>query len=518
MKSLITVLIMAPTMIFACDMQRSLSETQFTIDPMTSKMKLESVKDNTLIQVSRCAEESKFLLINYNSIYYQDDTSRIESVSGNLVQKASNCSIKSENTIQKIETSFVENLVQARHSFIRKCVRLAIVDQSGQKIKTHPNSSCQLKAITDDGTTVETDGAGCLIAVNPNSRIAMQARLNPECLQSSFLYQNQIQAQDIESVIKLWPVASEAGQLKVQSPIGARYVRHTILPSKDFMPRSVKDHEDDLLYTSVLSTNIDAGQISFTSMGKNKVVIQPTYYVENIAKEFCKQTENGLECARPSAYVAPIAGLLTLTKIDSKTGKKEQIGEWSHALKIPANWNGMAEFKNENNLTGLTMGALTTSLALKEGDEFILESKFYEPRAFLDELGLTQSFFDLNNILEAEESGEDTLPSLPKMGQLLPLKKIPLLPSVGLGRSGVLEFSDRLNMTKNWNQRYDRVCNSLNLNCVKLSGFDKPFVTIKAKFKIGANNQVIPVRVMKKSVAFESYEKDVKEFTKKVCE
>ncbi len=73
-------------------------------------------------------------------------------------------------------------------------------------------------------------------------------------------------------------------------------------------------------------------------------------------------------------------------------------------------------------------------------------------------------------------------------------------------------------MVNNCNHRYDRVCNSVFLNCVKLSGYDKPFITIKASFKMGANNQVIPLHVTKKSSAFESYDKDVKEFTKKVCE
>ncbi|MFZ3231054.1 MAG: hypothetical protein WA160_12680 [Pseudobdellovibrio sp.] len=518
MKWILATLVLAPTVIFACDMQRSLSETQFTIDSSSGKIKLESIKDNTLIEVARCTAEEKYLLINFNSIYYQDDTSRVESVSGNLVQKASNCSIKSEMPLQKIETTFLETLIQSRHNFLRKCVRLAIVDQSGQKIQTHPNSQCLLKSLTPDGTTVETDGAGCLIAVTPNSRIAMQARLNPECLQSSFLNQNMIQAQDIESVIKLWPVTSEAGQLKVQSPIGARYLRHSILPAKDFMPRAVKEDQTDLPFISVLSTNIDVGQISISFMGKNKVIIQPTFYVENISKEFCKTTEGQTICARPSAYVAPVAGMLVLSKINAKNGKKIQIGEWAHALKVPANWLGMAEFKNENNLTGLSMGALSANMTLTPGDEFVLDAKFYEPRAFLDDLNMTQSFFDLNNLLEAEESGEDSIPTLPKVGQLLPVQKIPLLPSVGLGRAGVLDFADRMNMKKNWAQKYDRICNAQNVNCTKLTGYDKPFITLKARFKIGANKEVIAIHATKTSSVFESYDKDVIEFTKKVCE
>ncbi|MBC7464990.1 MAG: hypothetical protein H7256_03270 [Bdellovibrio sp.] len=514
MKWFFTTFVLTPSVIFACDMQRSLSETQFTIDPSTNKMKLETLSDNTRIQVSKCTPDEKFLLINFNSIYYQDDTSRIESISGNLIQKASNCSIQSETPAQKIDATFLQTLVQSRHNFLRKCVRLAIVDQTGQKITTHPQSACQLKAITADGSTVETDGAGCLIAVNPNSNIAMEARLNPDCLQSSFLSSNQIQAQDIESVIKLWPVGSEAGKLSVQNPIGSRYIRHTILPAKDFMPRTVKDDQDDLPYISALSTNISAGQISMSSMGKNKVVIQPTFFVENIAKEYCK----GTECARVSGYVAPIAGLLTLSKINSVNGKKTQIGEWPHALKVPANWTGMAEFKTENNLTGMSMGALTANITLTPGDEFVLESKFFEPRSYLDELSLTQNFFDLNSSLDAEGSSEDALPTLPKVGQLLPLPKMPTLPSVGLGRAGVLDFSDRMNMKKNWSQKYDRVCNSQNLNCVKLSGFGTPFVTLKAKFKIGPNKEVIAEHVTKSSAAFESYDQDVTYFTKKVCE
>lgn len=522
MKLFLTTLIIAPVMTFACDMQRSLSETQFTIDPVTNQLKLESIKDNTLIELSKCTENEKFILVNFNSIYYQDDTSRVESVSGQLVQKNSNCSIQgesqNENSRQKIETPFLEKIVQSRHQFLRKCVRLALVDQSGQKIQTHPKSECQLKSVTADGSTVETDGSGCLIAVNPRSKIVMQAKLNPECLQSSFLNQNQIQAQDVESVIKLWPVSAEAGQLKVENPIGARYLRHTILPSADFMPRAVQETPADLPYVSAISTNVDIGQLSLTSMGKNKTIIQPTFYVENLAKEFCKTSNDQTVCSRTSSFVTPVAGMLSLSQINPKSGKKNQLGEWVHALKIPANWIGMAEFKNENNLSGISMGALTMNASVKAGDEFVMEAKFYEPRSFLDDLSLTQNFFDIANQLDAEASSEDMLPTLPKVGNLLPLQKLPTMPSIGLGRAGVLEFSDRLNMKKNWTQKYDRICNSVNMNCMRLSGMDKPFVTLKLRFKVGANNEIIPLRAAKASAVFGSYDKEITSLLKKVCE
>ncbi|MBY0555201.1 hypothetical protein K2P97_11775 [bacterium] len=514
MKKLLASLILLPNLALACDMARALSETHFVIDPASGKSKIESKNNFSQFEVSRCAPESKFLMVNFNSIYFQDDTSRLESISGELIQKSSNCSIKTELPYQKIENSVLESIVRSRHQFLRSCVRLVIADTRGVKITQHANSKCTLKSLNENGSTVEAEGSGCLIAVNPNSRLVFEPRLNNDCLQSSYLSQNQIQAGDVESAIKLWPVAQEAGQLKVMSPVGARYLRHTVLPAAGFMPRAVKEDQQQMPYMSSLATNISPGAISMNSMGRNLVSIQPTFLVENFSKEFCK---DGM-CARPSAFVAPISSSVTLTQINLPNGRKSQVGEWTHSLKVPANWSGLAEFKVENNLTGISMGALNANLSIKPGDEFVLEAKFYEPRTHLDEVSYNQDFFSLNGLgLEGEDSNS-ALPTLPKIGELTKVGKLPALPPIALGREGVLDFSDRLNMPKNWTHKYDRVCNSQNLNCVRLSGMDKPFVTVKMQFKIGPNKEVQAIKVAKLSEVFGSYEQGVQAFAKKVCE
>ena len=75
-----------------------------------------------------------------------------------------------------------------------------------------------------------------------------------------------------------------------------------------------------------------------------------------------------------------------------------------------------------------------------------------------------------------------------------------------------------MNAKKSWSQKYDRVCNNQNLNCQKLTGLDKPISTLKMRFKIGENNQIIPISVSKVSSVFESYEKTVATFSRKVCQ
>lgn len=518
MKNLLVSLILLPALSQACDMARMSSETQFVINLASGLVSQESKSNYSKFEISKCAADEKYVLVNLNSIYYQDDTARTESISGTLVQKASNCSIQSEVPFQKTEVSFLENLIQQRHRFLRLCTRLVFADLRGQKIQTNPQSQsesqCHFKNLDATGSVVEAEGSGCLIAMNPNSKIAVEVRFNPECGQASYLEQNQIQAQDIESVVKVWPVAAEAGKLTPLSPIGARYLRHTILPSEGFMPRAVKEDQDQMPFISALSTNISPGNISLSSMGRNLVAIQPTFLVENIAKEFCREGH----CARTSSYMAPVAGLLTLTQVNLPNGKRKQVGEWNHALKVPSNWSGLAEFKAENNLTGISMGALTAQMNLVQGDEYILEAKFYEPRGTLDEWSYSQSFFELDNNLNIDGSSDDSLPSLPKLGQLNRLDRLPQLPSVGLGRAGILDFSDRFNATRNWPQKYDRICNSQNLKCQKINGMDHPFTTMKMFFKIGANKEVIAQRVVKKSEVFDSYDQVVSTFAKKVCE
>ncbi len=511
---IITALIIAPKIVFACEMSRALTETQFVIDPSQKKSQMESVKNNTQIEIGRCKIEDRFLYINLNTIFFQDDTARQESNDGLLVQKISNCSIQSEIPFQKMDILSLQSDVANKNKFIRQCVRLIIADQRGQKLQFDPQSKCSVKPIVADGSTVETDGVGCMLSVNANSKIVMETRINPDCMDSSFLNQNQIQAGDYESVIKVFPAQSNLGQFSIGQPIGQRYVRHTLLPAKDFMPRAVKENEGHFPYISAFSTNISPGNISMTSVGNKRYLIQPTFLVENLAKEFCK----GSECSRTSSFVTPIAGLLKLVKINPANGKKSQIGEWGHALKVPSNWSGIAEFKNENNMSGLTMGALEAEMKMNVGDIYELGAQFYEPRTLLDEMTASQNYMDLNNNLNVGAEVDDSLPVLPKAGQLGNVGKLPKMPSVSLGFKGILDLADQMNMTKSWSQKYDRICNNQNLKCMKLTGLDRAISTIKMKFKIGENNQIIPMSVSKNSPVFESYEQSVTVFAKKVCQ
>ena len=136
----------------------------------------------------------------------------------------------------------------------------------------------------------------------------------------------------------------------------------------------------------------------------------------------------------------------------------------------------------------------------------------------IHELSAFQNFLELNNKLSIGGETEDALPALPKVGQLGQVGKLPKMPSVSLGYKGLLDLIDQLNMTRTWSQKYDRICNSQNMNCVKLTGFDRAISTIKMRFQIGENNQIIPISVSKKSPVFESYEKAVTTFARKVCE
>jgi hypothetical protein len=512
---MITFLVIAPKFVMACEMSRALTETQFVIDPSQKKSQMESIKNNAQIEVGRCTVEDRFLYINLNTLFFQDDTARQESSDGKLVQKNSNCSIQTELPFQKMDVINLQNDVANKNKFIRQCVRLIIQDQRGQKLQFDAASKCKVTPIVADGSTVETDGVGCLLAVNANSRIALETRVNQDCMDSSFLNQNQIQAGDYESVIKIFPAMANLGQFQIGQPIGARYVRHTLLPAKDFMPRAVKENEGHFPYISAFSTNVSPGNISFSSIGSKRFLIQPTFLVENLAKEFCK----GSECARTSSFVTPIAGILKLVKLNPLTGKKNQIGEWTHALKIPSNWSGMAEFKNENNMSGLSMGALEAEMTMTPGDIFELGAQFFEPRTLLDEMAANQNYMDLNgNLNIGDQETDDSLPALPKAGQLGKLTGLPKFPTVGLGYKGILDLADQMNAKKSWSQKYDRVCNSQNLNCLKLTGLDKPISSIKMRFKIGENNQIIPMFVSKASSVFESYEKTVTTFSRKVCQ
>ncbi len=510
---ILTALIIVPKLILACEMSRALSETQFVIDPAQKKSQMESIKNNAQVEIGRCSIDDKFIYINLNTVFFQDDTSRQETNDGTLVQKNSNCSVQSELPFQKMDVLDLQKNLLNKNKFLRQCVRLILQDARGMKINFDPQSKCTTKPLTVDGSVVETNGSGCIVSVAKGSQILMEPRINPDCMDSAFLNQNQIQAGDYESVIKVFPAILTEGKFSLDQPMGARYIRHTLLPAKDVMPRAVKEDENQFPYISAFATNISPGSIRISSIGSKRFLIEPRFLVENFSKEYCK----GSECAKISSFVTPVAGLLKLTKINPITGKRSQIGEWGHALKVPANWSGFAEFKNENNMSGLSMGALEADMTMKKGDIFELGAQFYEPRTMLDEMLATQDYLVLNNNLNIGQNTEDALPALPSAGKLGKISKLPTMPTVGLGLQGILDFTDQMNMAKSWNQKYDRLCNSQNLNCVKLSGLDKSISTIQMRFQIGDNNEIIPISVSKKSPVFENYSQKVSAFPSKVC-
>jgi hypothetical protein len=503
-----------PSLALACNMGRSLAETHFVLDPSSEKTSMQSVRNNSQIILDRCAPETKYVLVNLNSIYFEGDTARQESISGNLLQKKSNCSIRSEIPFKKVETDVLAALVRQKNDFLKKCIKLVIADGRGQKLKIHNQSQCQFKPIEADGTVYETNGLGCLIELGPNARLLMETRVNPDCLKSEFLSSNSLAPGDYESVIKLWPAILDKGTVTVGSPFGARYLRHTLLPAKNFMPRAQVEDENHAPFISALATNIHPGSVIFMSLGKNKVLFSPTFLVENITKDYCKDSL----CAKVSSFVSPIAGMMTLNRINKKTGRKNQIGEWPHAIKVPGNWSGLAELKVENNLTGLAMGTLEADMTLNPNDEFEFQSKFYEPRSFLDEVLSQQEYMILNNNLNIFKEFDEALPELPNVGKLGKLRNLPRLPLVGLGMRGVIDFMDQFNMTRSWTQKYDRLCNSENKNCIQLKGYNNPFIIITMRFRIGSNNEIIPISVEKKSSVFENYNQKVTQFASKVCE
>ncbi len=105
-------------------MTKALAETQFTIDPSQKKYQMESVKNNAQVEIGRCTVEDRFLYINLSTLFFQDDTSRQESNDGVLVQKNSNCSIRTELPFKKIDAVDLQKNVFAKNKFIRQCVKL----------------------------------------------------------------------------------------------------------------------------------------------------------------------------------------------------------------------------------------------------------------------------------------------------------------------------------------------------------------------------------------------------------
>lgn len=535
MKNIFTTLIFTAAIGNACETLNTSIESHFVINSETRKIELASQKNSAFMNINKCTQDIKFLGINISNIYYKGITLKNETDSGrvtlgvnlnnNLNNKINNnnqqskvsCSVKgdSELTRYSLTDSDLNMQIQSNIQFARKCLKALVT--STKPLIFDSRTSCLVQYTNESKTSAIINADMCILPVDKSTDLQIKLITDTsisECSQSLSV------PRDIESVLKVWPLSFQNGDFVKNTPIGQRFVRHTILPKENFLPRATKEDETSIPFVSALSTNLEQGPVTLQKFGNKKFQIKSSYIVANASKEYCL----GSECAKISSFTAPIAGSSKLFIMSSKNQQLKLLADWQTAFKVPAHFVGQADTNFSIYLgVGNPNGTVMIEGEVNPGDEVILETRFYEPRGFMDESGLSAQFseamstnFDISN----EQIG-DHLISLPKLDYKMAISKIPSLPVVGLGL-GLEEdfFKDLFNTPKTWTHKYNMIC-SPNLEtkkCEPLKDLSQPFISLRTRFILDENNQLIVKSIEKASTIFETYKKDIQKLPTYGCE
>ncbi len=527
--------------VFACKVEKSRSETHFTLDPQFKTLRLESKHNMAEFEIVSCDGSVPFLQIGSSTVYNHGDSSRRETLLGdaNLTQNV--CSVDTAPELKSVEIKTnpiapaqITKQIEARRLFLEKCVAFEVSDFAGRALDIKSVGNCSVQHQT--GPLGPNDhiyilsGSQCVIRSVPRMNLKVKTFVKNSCLgeelSKSLKQSNGIIPQDVESMINVWPAeaVNENGVEKfVSGPvITSRPVRYTILPNESAQARITRGHEEyqhQRSFVTALATDLDFGRLDVVNVGLDRYAIQAAFFVKNSSNNYCNDEQS--VCFNPSAFVTPIAANMELFEAGdagSPSDRKASLGRWLHALKVPAQFSGLLEAGPSNNISATPAAALILSKKLTPLKNYILTADFFEPRALMDNNARLKSLFSgkvsLPRLTSKLEDG--AVPAIPSLGVETDLKPLPAIQSTKLSELGFELFNDRPNMLRNWTHRYQVICNSETQKCERVS-LSIPFTKIVFKFSVGANGEIRPESVKKESKLFGSYTTAISNMMKKVC-
>lgn len=527
--------------VLACKVERARSETHFTLDPQFKTIRLESKSNMAEFEVVGCDGKIPFLQIGSTTVYNHGDSSRRETLLGDADLTKNVCSVEVaqelKDTALRTPQITAENLskqILSRRQFLEKCVAYEISDFAGRVLDIKSVGNCTVEhsigSRGPDDHIYTLSGSQCVIRSVPRMNLKVKTYVKSDCLGESLGQMlsrgKEVVAQDIESMVNVWPaesVVEEGAEKFVIGPvIASRPIRYTILPNPSLQARIQVGHEEyqgQRSFITALATDLDFARLDIVNLGMERYGVQAAFFVKNNSNDYCNFDRS--VCFNPSSYVVPIAANLELLETGDVGGtsiRKASIGRWVHALKVPAHFIGLLEAGPSNNLSVTPGASLVLTKKLTPLKKYTLTADFFEPRALMDnDVRLKQLFSGRISLPRLTSKLEDgAVPSLPSLGIDTDLKPMPAIQSNKLSEAGFEFFTDRPNMVRNWSHRFDLICNDAIHKCDRVS-LSRPFIKIQFKFSVGSNGEIIAESVEKKSDLFGSYATLISQMMKKVC-
>lgn len=259
-----------------------------------------------------------------------------------------------------------EDFYRAQTTFINTCLEAEVTDTRGE-IDSLSQINCEISQVASN--KVIARGPRCAFKIYDNSNFVVHYRMNPECVNLSFLKEKgDIRPMDSKASLVILKLANLTPGSPDYDILGTINARISLQPGKELLPVAKYAGTVGSEWPMQYGTDIEFGKIilSRTLRLHNTpyIYLKTPFLVNNNCPEVCK---NGL-CTSPCDYYAPVAARMTLKKKAAGQDTFRAIDYWYQGNLVPSRFLGELSF-----------GRALPDEKINQGDEYVVVAEFSNP-------------------------------------------------------------------------------------------------------------------------------------------
>ncbi|MGB0453264.1 MAG: hypothetical protein ACPGJV_06075 [Bacteriovoracaceae bacterium] len=411
-------------------------------------------------RIFNCAEagrQRKLLLIGFGPIEYGHDANDLKVYYDGKLQEDF-CSIK-DTKFQSLNFSEREKYFEDKKNFNKHCLVRRVKHKSTRPLSYRPNQrNCTINKLDPQEAIVA--GGTCFFRIFPDSEFILSYDINPNCLDKSYLKQNQLRSMEVTSYLTINTAANDTGNTDDFNLLGSKVVHARLDPLKGMTKLSELriGKYPDFINTYFLPEH-EVGKISIRKDEQNSY-LKSHLFVNNI----CKKTlcEDGL-CTSACDFQKPFVAKVNLFKIEQGSRPKF-VKSWHEGGVAPPNWQGVLSTDYQK----------VKGHQFKEGEKYRLSFEMRDPK--VDLAILNRELKPLFRALPGLPTGQFSsalLKGIPTIDDLQTLQDIPTIsPLRGIDQKGNHRgnLSDDqgiqgISFFGHWPPYYKKVCETGSLKC-----------------------------------------------------
>lgn len=412
--------------------------------------------------------------------FVTSDTSNI-SFDGDYKKEL--CQVKNSPVNNLLGFDEKNRTVQSQFRLMRTCSYLEITHLDNRELNFNSDQKfCKMERLHNG--KVIARGDFCYLQISPDLNIAVSVALEPKCLDQSFLDENGIKPQDIDTVLQAFVVEDETS-IVTNNLIGSSRVRLTLMPSSKSIALTKDVGPEQPAFPEIFAADLHMGAISIRdSSGEDvkRTQFELSVFADSRTQEAC--TFNST-CVAPTDFQMPLVAEVEFSELKGRT--KLFLDGWyaGNTLDpmLKSNWQGLFRLGRK----------MSEGVQLEVGKTYELKLNFYNP--YDDFMMLVRGYehilVDLTGLNGT--AGLDAITPINSLRSLLGLPEMPPMPQIG--RSDIEQELEKVRQVLSQISHmsvfppfYKKMCDPSLATCVNANSTSK-MLTLTAEFTVKGVNQ-----------------------------